>query len=70
MLSYSRRDTTEFIGIPSTIRNHDLEDKMRNVCGEIGVNINESDIHACHRLKEKDRIIVKFVNRKDCTFLG
>ena len=40
---------------------------MRNIFGEIGVNINERDIQACHRLREKDRTIVKFVNRKDCT---
>ena len=25
------------------------------------------DIQACHRLRNKDRAIVKFVNRKDCT---
>ena len=34
---------------------------------EIGVNIDERDIQACHRLREKDRLVVKFVNRKDCT---
>ena len=26
----------------------------------------DRDIQACHRLKDKDRIIVKFTNRKDC----
>ena len=31
------------------------------------INVNERDIQACHRLREKDRPIVKFVNRKDCT---
>ena len=64
---YSRRDTIEVLGIPSSIRDQDLEDKVRNVFREIGVNINERDIQACHRLREKDRTIVKFVNRKDCT---
>ena len=64
---YSRRDTIEVIGIPSSIRDKDLEDKVRNIFGEIGVNINERDIQACHQLREKDRAIVKFVNRKDCT---
>ena len=64
---YSRRDTIEVIGIPSSIRDKDLEDKVRNIFGEIGVNVNERDIQACHRLTEKDRTIVKFVNRKDCT---
>ena len=32
---------------------------------EIGENVNEGDIQA--RLREKDRTIVKFVNRKGCT---
>ena len=64
---YSRRDTIEVFGIPSSIRDQDLEDNVRNVFREIGVNINGRDIQACHRLREKDRTIVKFVNRKDCT---
>ena len=64
---YSRRGTIEVIGIPSSIRDKDLEDKVRNIFGEIGVNINERDIQSCHRLREKDRTIVKFVNMKDCT---
>ena len=64
---YSRRDTIEVIGIPSSIRDKDLEDKVRNIFEEIGVNVNERDIQACHRLRERNRTIVKFVNRKDCT---
>ena len=31
------------------------------------MNIDERDIQACHQLMEKDRRIVKFINRKDCT---
>ena len=30
------------------------------------MDICDRDIQACHRLKDKDRIIVKFTNRKDC----
>ena len=44
-----------------------MEDKVSNIFAEIGVNVNERDIQVCHRLREKDRTIVKFVNRKDCT---
>ena len=64
---YSSRDTIEVISIPSSIRDQDLEDKGRNIFGEIGVKVNGCDIQARHRLREKDRAIVKFVNRKDCT---
>ena len=38
---------------------------MRGVFKKIGVQIDERDFQACHRLKEKKRTIVKFVNRKD-----
>ena len=40
----SRRDTIEVIGVPLSIRDQELEDKVRNIFGEIGVNINERDI--------------------------
>ena len=39
---------------------------MRGVFRKIGVEINERDVQACHRLKEKERTMGKFVNRKDC----
>ena len=39
--------------------------KVRNIFGEISVNVNERDIQVCHQLREKDRTIVKFVNSKD-----
>ena len=40
---------------------------MHNIYGEIGVIINECDMKAYHQLRKKVRMIVKFVNRKDCT---
>ena len=48
---YSRRHTIEVIAIPSSIKDQDLEDKVRNIFGEIGVYINEGDIQTCHRLR-------------------
>ena len=41
---YSRRDTVEVIGILSSIRDQDLEGKVRNIFEEIGVNIDERDV--------------------------
>ena len=64
---YSRRHTIEGIGIPSSIIDKDLEEKVLSIFGEISVNLNERDIQAYHQLREKDKTIVKFVNRKDCT---
>ena len=63
---YSRRDTLEIVGIPNSIDNSVLEETVRGVFKKIGVEIDEQNVQACHCLKEKDRTIVKFANRKDC----
>ena len=54
------------MGIPKSVGNSVLEETVNHVFKKIGVEINEPDVQACHRLKEKERTIVKFVNRKDC----
>ena len=64
---YSCRDTVEVVGIPLSIRDQNLQGKVQNIFEEMGVNIDEHDILACHRFREKDRTIVKFVNWKYCT---
>ena len=63
---YSRRDTLEIVGIPNSIDNSVLEETVRGLFKKIGVKIEKRDVQACHRLKEKERTIVEFVNRKDC----
>ena len=63
---YSCQDTIEVIGTPSSIRDQDLKEKVHNVFGEIGVIIIECDMKSYHRLREKDRTILKCINRKDC----
>ena len=63
---YSRSDTVEVVGIPMFIRDNALEQKVCDVFQEIGVDICDRDIQACHCLKDKDRTIVKFTNRRDC----
>ena len=54
------------VGIPNSVDNSVLEETVCGVFKKIGVEIDEQDVQACHRVKEKDRTIVKFVNRKDC----
>ena len=63
---YSRRDTLEVVVIPMSVRDNVLEQKVCNVIQEIGVDICDRGIQACHRLTDKDQKIVKFTNRKDC----
>ena len=50
----------------NSVRDNVLEQKVCDVIQEIGVDICDRDIQACHRLKDKDQTIVKFTNRKDC----
>ena len=57
---YSRRDTLEVVGIPMSVRDYVLEQKVCDVIQKIGVDICDRDIQASHRLKDKDRTIVKF----------
>ena len=63
---YSQRDTLEIVDIPNSVGNSVFEETVRSVFKKIGVEIDERDVQACHRLKEKKRTIVKFLNRKDC----
>ena len=64
---YSRRDCIEVVGIPNSINNNELEDKVLTVFQKIGCELSPRDFEACHRLrKNSDRIIVKFSHRKDC----
>ena len=63
---YSRRECLELIGIPISVPNDNMEDKVCQILSSIGVSVTPNELEACHRLKNKDRTIVKFVNRKTC----
>ena len=63
---YSRRETLVIDGIPNSIGNSVLEETVRGVFRKAGVEIDERYVQTYYRLKEKEKSIVKFVNRKDC----
>ena len=64
---YSRRECIEVAGIPSTVSDNNLENKILKIFDKLGVPINPNNIEACHRIKKgSDRTIVKFNKRKDC----
>ena len=56
----------EVVGIPVFVRDNVIEQKVCDVIHEIGVDICDRDIQACHRRKDKDQTNVKFTNRKNC----
>ena len=63
---YSRRECLEIVGIPQDISDDALEDKVCQILTKIGVILESDDIQACHRLRKKDRTIIKLSNRKKC----
>ena len=76
-VQYNRRNNIEIAGIPNSINENQLENKVCEVLKSIDVNVEPADIEACHRLplsrnekKDNDeapqRTIVKLVNRKVC----
>ena len=55
------------VGIPDSVQNNELEDKVLIIFKKIGREVSPSDIEACHRLKkDNDKVIVKSSQRKDC----
>lgn len=65
---YSRRECLEISGIPVAKNREGVENvehKVVSLLDKIDVSVNpETDIQACHRLSNKDKIIIKFTNRK------
>ena len=64
---YSSRECLEVVGIPCSLDDNILEEKVIQVFEKVGCSIDSSNIEACHRItKKNDRVIVKFSRRKDC----
>ena len=61
---YSRHDSIEIAGIPVEVGDNEVEPAVINLLRNIDVIVSKDDIQACPRLKNKERIICKFINRK------
>ena len=65
---YSRRECLEISGIPESVSDNSLEDKIQGVLRGIDVEFDAKNIESCHRLKgkgSKGRVILKLSRRKD-----
>lgn len=62
---YSRRQNIEISGIPKDIHNNELQGKVIEIFGKIGVDVKPDDIIAVHRLKGQrhPNVIVRFFDR-------
>ena len=62
---YSRRETIELVGLPDNLEGAELEKKVGEVFEHAGVQVQQRDFHAIHRLTKKSVVIAKCVNRRD-----
>ena len=64
---HSRRECLEVVGIPDSVQNNKLEDRVLTIFKKIGSEVSPRDIEACHRLRKNNaRVIVKYSRCKDC----
>ena len=63
-VQYLRRECLEVVGTPTSIPSYLLEGNISKVFDKLGVHVEGKGIQACHRLKDNDRVIVKFSSRK------
>ena len=62
---YWRWDRLEVVGMPTTMTENVLEQKVCDTFQEIGVDLSDREIQVYHRLKDNDQTIVQFINKKD-----
>ena len=61
---YSRRECIELAGIPESVPEEEIEQKVVDLLNHAGVGVTVDDFHAVHRLKNKKIVIAKFISRK------
>ena len=61
---YHRRETLEINPAPSAIQDNVLEKTVCQALFLTGINVSPDELHSCHRLNKKYRVIVKFKCRK------
>ena len=61
---YHRREIIEVNPVPQHINDNVLEESICQALSLTGHTIYPEDLQACHRMKRKDHVIVKFKSRK------
>ena len=61
---YHRRESLEINPVPASIGNDVLESSVYRALSLTGHEVKPDDLQACHRLRKKDTVIVKFKCRK------
>ena len=61
---YVRREIIEISPVPGPISDQNLEEKVCKALSLTGIQVEAKDLHACHRMKRRGRVILKFKDRK------
>ena len=65
---YGRRNNIEITGIPDSVPDQNLEEKVVDILNKITVNVSPKDIETCHckgvSKNSSKKTIVRFINRK------
>ena len=61
---YHRRESVEVNPVPPSINDEELEVNICKALSLTGHEVKPDDLQACHRLKKKESVIVKFKCRK------
>ena len=65
-LQYQRRESVEICGLPETVSDDNLESTCIDILNDIGCGkMKKNQVRACHRLKNRGKAIIRFVNRKN-----
>ena len=61
---YVRREIIEISPVPGSISVQNLERQVCKALSLTGIKVENKDLHACHRMKRRGRVILKFKDRK------
>ena len=61
---YNRIETLEINSMPSDIADEVLEQSVCQVLSLKGISVEPDDLQACHHMRKKDRVTIKFKCRK------
>ena len=61
---YNRRETLEINPVPSDIADDVLEQSVCHALSLTGISVEPDDLQACHHMRKRDRVIIKFKCRK------
>ena len=65
---YSTRESLKISGVPESVTDNGLEEKVLNLLEKINVEVNPGHIEACHWIKSNagpKKVIIKMSRRKD-----